>query len=197
MKKLALFIAMGLCVASLSACSNNGSANVGGSDGPTAILVTENDGNNGADEGGNSAADVVSAAGEGYVFDSNGAAIAPDMLSEVFLNACGEPMHYYESKSCAFEGLDKVYTYPSYEITTYPVGEEDYVASIVLKDDTITTKEGAYISMNKDVVLEKYGDDYTVKNGAYIYAKGGMELRFIFDANDACISIEYASTALQ
>ena len=44
--------------------------------------------------------------------------------------------------------------------------------------------------------FDTYGENYTEKNGAFVYSSGGMELRFIFDSNDACISIEYASTVL-
>ena len=37
----------------------------------------------------------------------------------------GEADDYFESESCAFEGLDKVYTYPGFKLNTYPVDDKD------------------------------------------------------------------------
>lgn len=62
--------------------------------------------------------------------------------------ALGEEQSYFEAESCAFEGLDKTYTYPGMVITTRPEGEKDFVQSIRLTDDTITTAEGVCIGMS-------------------------------------------------
>lgn len=130
-----------------------------------------------------------------YVFEYKGVKIAPDMNTNEFLAALGDPLHYYEVKSCAFEGMDKIYTYTSFEISTYPNGANDLVSSIYFKDDTVTTQEGAYLGMAKSDVLALYGSNYTESAGAYVYSKGGMELRFIFDG-ETLASIEYATTVL-
>lgn len=130
-----------------------------------------------------------------YVFEYKGVKIAPDMNTNEFLDALGEPLHYYEVKSCAFEGMDKIYTYTSFEISTYPNGANDLVSYIYFKDDTVTTEEGAYLGMAKSDVLALYGSNYTEKAGAYVYSRGGMELRFVFDG-ETLVSIEYATTVL-
>ena len=130
-----------------------------------------------------------------YVFEYKGVKIAPDMNTNEFLAALGDPLHYYEVKSCAFEGMDKIYTYTSFEISTYPNGANDLVSSIYFKDDTVTTQEGAYLGMAKSDVLALYGSNYTESAGAYVYSKGGMELRFIFDG-ETLASIEYVTTVL-
>lgn len=130
-----------------------------------------------------------------YVFEYKGVKISPDMNTNEFLSALGDPLHYYEVKSCAFEGMDKIYTYTSFEISTYPNGANDLVSSIYFKDDTVTTQEGAYLGMAKSDVLALYGSNYTESAGAYVYSKGGMELRFIFDG-ETLASIEYATTVL-
>ncbi len=130
-----------------------------------------------------------------YVFEYKGVKIAPDMNTSEFLAALGEPLHYYEVKSCAFEGMDKIYTYTSFEISTYPNGANDLVSSIYFKDDTVTTQEGAYLGMSKSEVLALYGSNYTESAGAYVYSKGGMELHFIFDG-ETLASIEYVTTVL-
>ena len=130
-----------------------------------------------------------------FVFEYKGIRISPDMNTNEFLADLGEPLHYYEVKSCAFEGMDKIYTYTSFEISTYPNGANDLVSSIYFKDDTVTTQEGAYLGMAKADVLALYGSNYTESAGAYIYSKGGMELHFIFDG-ETLASIEYVTTVL-
>lgn len=130
-----------------------------------------------------------------YVFEYKGVKIAPDMNTNEFLATLGDPLHYYEVKSCAFEGMDKIYTYTSFEISTYPNGANDLVSSIYFKDDTVTTQEGAYLGMAKSDVLALYGSNYTESAGAYVYSKGGMELHFIFDG-ETLASIEYVTTVL-
>lgn len=130
-----------------------------------------------------------------YVFEYKGVKISPDMNTNEFLAALGDPLHYYEVKSCAFEGMDKIYTYTSFEISTYPNGANDLVSSIYFKDDTVTTQEGAYLGMAKSDVLALYGSNYTESAGAYVYSKGGMELHFIFDG-ETLASIEYVTTVL-
>ncbi len=130
-----------------------------------------------------------------YVFEYKGVKIAPDMNTNEFLSALGDPLHYYEVKSCAFEGMDKIYTYTSFEISTYPSGANDLVSSIYFKDDTVTTQEGVYLGMAKSDVLALYGSNYTESAGAYVYSKGGMELHFIFDG-ETLASIEYVTTVL-
>ncbi|MBQ3516225.1 MAG: hypothetical protein IJ397_06045 [Lachnospiraceae bacterium] len=130
-----------------------------------------------------------------FVFEYKGIRISPDMNTNEFLADLGEPLHYYEVKSCAFEGMDKIYTYTSFEISTYPNGANDLVSSIYFKDDTVTTEEGAYLGMAKADVLALYGSNYTESAGAYVYSKGGMELHFIFDG-ETLASIEYVTTVL-
>lgn len=131
-----------------------------------------------------------------YKFVYQGVTITPDMNTNEFLDALGEPMHYYEVKSCAFEGMDKIYTYNSFEVSTYPNGTNDLVSYIYFKDDTVTTEEGAYIGMAKADVLALYGDNYVERAGVYVYTKGGMELRFIFNG-ETLASVEYATTVLE
>jgi len=130
-----------------------------------------------------------------FVFEYKGIRISPDMNTNEFLADLGEPLHYYEVKSCAFEGMDKIYTYTSFEISTYPNGANDLVSSIYFKDDTVTTEEGAYLGMAKSDVLALYGSNYTESAGTYVYSKGGMELHFIFDG-ETLASIEYVTTVL-
>ena len=77
-----------------------------------------------------------------------------------------------EIPSCAFDGVDKVYNYSNVEITVAEVN-------------------GVKISDSKDLMLEKYGEDYknTLSN-KYDYTKENVELSFIVE-NDIITGIEY------
>ena len=56
---------------------------------------------------------------KGYVFEYNGVKIGMDMEAAPIISALGEADSYFEAPSCAFECLDKTYSYGSFEIDTY------------------------------------------------------------------------------
>ena len=110
------------------------------------------------------------------------------------LQALGEPASYFEAASCAFEGLDTIYTYNGFEIDTYPAQDKDLVSAVILKDDSVTTAEGICIGDSLEKLLEAYGEA-AQENGMLVYTKDGMKLCFILQ-DDSIISIEYRSMAL-
>lgn len=116
---------------------------------------------------------------EGYIFDANGLDIMVDAKASSIIESLGEPISYFEAASCAFNGLDKIYTYAGYEITTYTDSDVDYISEISLKDDTVTTMEGIYIGSDMDSVIAAYGDNYKEDAGYYIYTKGNTRLTFV------------------
>ncbi len=105
------------------------------------------------------------------------------------LSAIGEPLSYFEAASCAFSGLDKTYTYAGFVITTRPDGDKDYVNSIFLTDDSVTTPEGLYIGVSADKVISTYGNG-TQTDALISYKDGNTSLNFIMK-NSSVISIEY------
>ena len=134
------------------------------------------------------------AASRGYVLMVNNVTVEVDAEAAPIVEALGEPVSYFEAASCAFEGLDKIYTYNSFEIDTYPSQDRDLVSAVILKDDSIATAEGVCIGDSLEKLQEVYGEA-TLENGMLIYAKDGMKLCFIMQ-DDSVISIEYRSTAL-
>lgn len=134
------------------------------------------------------------AVSKGYVFVASGVTVEVDADMAPVLQALGEPASYFEAASCAFEGLDKIYTYNSFEIDTYPLQDQDLVSAIILKDDSVTTAEGICIGDSLEKLQETYGDG-AQENGMLVYEKDGMKLCFILQ-DDNIISIEYRSTAL-
>ena len=131
---------------------------------------------------------------KGYVFVANGVTVEVDADMAPVLQALGEPASYFEAASCAFEGLDKIYTYNGFEIDTYPAQDKDLVSAVILKDDSVTTAEGICIGDSLEKLLEAYGEA-AQENGMLVYTKDGMKLCFILQ-DDSIISIEYRSMAL-
>ncbi len=135
-------------------------------------------------------------AGKGYVFQYKDVMVAVDGNMKPILEKLGEPNSYFEAPSCAFEGLDKIYTYSDFEIDTYPQGEEDFVSAIILKNDGVMTAEGIYIGCDREEVTAAYGDDYTETGSMLVYVKDGVKLCFLCD-NGTVTSIQYFSTLLE
>ncbi len=134
--------------------------------------------------------------GKGYTFSANGITIGMDVDAAPILEKLGDPASYFEAASCAFEGLDKMYTYSGFEVDTYPAAEDkDCVSAVILKDDSVSTPEGVAIGDSRDKVVEAYGDGFKEENGSLVYEKDGMKLSFILQ-DDAVASIEYRSTVL-
>lgn len=146
--------------------------------------------------GSKQAAEGTQTAGQGYAFQYNGVTVSVDGNMAPVLEGLGEPAGYFEAASCAFEGLDKTYTYGSFEIVTYPQGEKDCVSTIILKDDTVSTAENISIGSSLENVTNAYGTDYTKQGNMLVYRKGGMRLCILVE-NDTVTSIQYFSTALE
>lgn len=139
--------------------------------------------------------DTVQTSEKGYVFQFNDISVVMDADAAPIVEKLGEPASYFEAASCAFEGLDKMYTYNGFEIDTYPDGDKDYVSSVILKDDSVATAEGIYIGDSLEKLQQTYGEAKE-SGGMYIYEKDGMKLCFILRDQDI-IAIEYRSTVLE
>jgi len=132
---------------------------------------------------------------KGYVFEYNGVKIGMDMEAAPIIAALGEPASYFEAPSCAFEGLDKTYSYGSFELDTYEQNGKDYISGIFFCDDLIETPEGVCLFETKADMIAAYGETFVEEFGMLVYEKEGMKLKFILEG-DEITSIEYASTVL-
>lgn len=131
-------------------------------------------------------------AGEGFSFQANDVTIPMNVDAAPIIEALGEADSYFEAASCAFQGLDKIYTYSGFEIYTYPNGEKDYISSVYLKDDSVQTDKGIYIGSTFDEVKTAYGEDYAEKSGEYTYTLGQTRLSFLIE-EDCVSAITYAA----
>ncbi len=129
----------------------------------------------------------------GYVFTYDGTDIPVDADVAPIIEALGEASQYFESPSCAADGIGKLYTYSDFEIQTYPDGDVDRVLYVLLRTDNVATAEGIDLSSSRDDIIAAYGDPTSEVTGSLTYEKDGMSLVFIFDG-DSLISIEYDSS---
>ena len=126
----------------------------------------------------------------GYQFDNQGITISMNDKAAPIVTALGEPMDYFEAPSCAFQGLDKIYYYNGFDLSTYPGADGDYISAIEFTDDSVSTKEGIFIGKTKDEVIKTYGKDFTEESGSLAYIKGKTKLTFLIE-NNAVTSINY------
>lgn len=129
---------------------------------------------------------------ESYAYNYNGTEIELNSKAKPIIDALGEEINYFESESCAFPGLDKIYTYPGLEIQTYEKDGVDHILSINILDDTIATNKGIRLFDTSSKVVETYGENYEENSGQYIYKKGQTQLSFLIKDNEV-IAIEYAA----
>ena len=115
----------------------------------------------------------------GFVFQSGGVAIGMNQEAAPVVAALGGWDNYIETESCAFQGLDKIYSYTGFDLYTYPKDDVDYVNSIYFTSDAVSTPEGIRIGSSLDEVLAAYGDQYTEEFGVYTYTKDQSTLSFI------------------
>lgn len=133
---------------------------------------------------------------KGYVFESNGASVIIDAEAAPILKDLGKEESYYESPSCAFGDLDKIYVYPGFEIDTYSLEGVDYVSAVIFLDDSVSTPEGVGIGTTAAKVKEVYGEPTSETATMLSYVKDHMKLCFIIK-DDAVEAVEYRTMILE
>jgi hypothetical protein len=103
----------------------------------------------------------------------------------------GEPLGEFEAPSCAFDGIDRIFSYPGIQIYTYPAGETDHIHTIGFFDDSVRTSEGGVrLGSTVQAVLDAYGDNYSYETGMYKFSRGLTSLEFLTE-DDFVIGITY------
>ncbi len=144
----------------------------------------------GASSGAEGEDQMQKAAEEAFSFTVDGVTVVLNAQATPILEELGEELSYFESESCAFSGLDKEYTYSSFVITTYPVDEVDYVAGIVLMDDTVATEEGISIGSSLAEVIAAYGESDSQTTCEY---ESGDSRLLILLSDEVVTSIQYVA----
>jgi len=110
-------------------------------------------------------------------------------ITEV-LDALGEPLGYLEAPSCAFDGIDRIFSFAGVQIHTYPVEGRDLVHTISLRDDSVSTMEGIYLGESPEAVFRAYGNDYEQEFDMYTFTRGLTTLAFLIE-DDMVVAITY------
>ena len=129
----------------------------------------------------------------GYTMNVNGKTLYIGLATDSLETLLGAPNKTFEADSCAIPGSrDVVYTYGGVDVYTYTDGGKEYVNSLNLRDDTVTTREGIYIGSAEEDVIAKYGEGE--KNEvARVYVKDGVKLAvFITDGTVSGITYSKA-----
>ncbi|MCL2699489.1 MAG: hypothetical protein FWE68_04185 [Defluviitaleaceae bacterium] len=109
---------------------------------------------------------------EGFPFIYNDITIHVGIPAEPILRKLGEPLHYFEAPSCAFEGIDRTYFYSGFELHTFPMGDADYILAVRFTDDSVKTPDGVYLGKSVIDTLAVLGGYDEYNNGMYTYIKG-------------------------
>jgi len=127
-----------------------------------------------------------------FVFVGNDTAISMHQDMAELLDALGETTNYAESPSCAFEGIDKIYSYKGFDVYTYPDGNVDRVNAVYFTDDATQTPKSIHIGSTVEEMEAAYGSDYTEEWEVYTYTDGTSSLAFV--STDGVIeSVEYTA----
>ena len=99
----------------------------------------------------------------------NGVKIVPGEDFADALSSLGDPDEFSEAASCNYDGMDKTYTYDGFEITTYPDGDIDRIASLLITDESLESSKGIKIGASLDNITAAYGDGYVKSGSMYKY----------------------------
>ena len=146
--------------------------------------------------GGDQDVSAPSAGAGGYVFVANGVNVEIDAKMADIEASLGDPKSYFESQSCAFGELDKVYTYSGFRIDTYQINGVDYISDVIFTDDTISTPEGLAIGDSIAKAKEVYGEPTTEDGSRLVYENGKMKLVCLLEG-DTIKTIEYLTKILE
>ena len=136
----------------------------------------------------------VQAAPKGYLFTYHKVTVSMHMAAKKFISKAGKPLRTKVSKSCAYDGKDRTYTYKDFILYTYSntnTGPE-YVNGITFLTGKVKTKEGIKMGSTLSAVKKKYG---TAKNhfGIYTYQKGKCKLQ-VEITNNKVTNLRYVAT---
>lgn len=175
MRKFMAAMMAAVMMMDFAACSSSETDAQGSDVQATGAQATAANGNGGAGDSGAPVADPSNT----YSFKFNGVSATADMAADAVIAGFGDNYSYFESPSCAFQGDDKVYTYNSFLVRTYPKDGVDYILSIELRDDSISTPEGIYIGSSEDDVRAAYGEPTSEGSNGLEYTKANCTLAFV------------------
>jgi hypothetical protein len=181
MKKLIALLLAVLMLAALSACDSQTAT-------PTQPTETSGQEQTDPTQSTEKETEPASSVQEVFSFTYEGVELIPGEPFDP--SVLPEAESVYEIPSCAIEGTDNVYTYPTFELIAYNDGSGEVIYSVYLLDANTPTPEGLYLGDEFARVTELYGTEYTADDTETTFTKGNTTLNLIVDG-DTVVSIEY------
>lgn len=126
-----------------------------------------------------------------YTFKSGAVEIIPGEDSSDIVAALGNANSYDEEDiGCGNNEVAKIYNYSGFQIKTYPDNSKDYIDTVTIKNDSVSTPEGITIGSSREDVIKAYGDNYETRGDGIIYKKDKTTLNIII-RNDTVASLYY------
>lgn len=133
--------------------------------------------------------------GKIYAFSHNGCEIVVNSDVAPILASLGSPLRSDALGTCGLRGdMDKIFDYSDFTIYTAQIDGKDYIDSLVLKSDLVSTKEGVSIGDQDAKITEKYGEPTERNDNVLTYDGSHMKLEFHLDEGKAVKSIVYRYT---
>ena len=85
------------------------------------------------------------------------------------LEKLGDDYNYSEAISCAYDGLDKAFSYSDFDIYTYPDGDIDRVSEITVYTADARTPKGLKVGDTVEEMERLYGKDYAEEGVTLVY----------------------------
>lgn len=120
----------------------------------------------------------------GYSIVYEGVSMAPGMEATQIIEALGDDYELSEGASCAYQGMDKVYTYDNLIIYTYEIDEGEFVSIVEATGETCNTNASIHIGSLKDEVIEAYGEPQESTDAGLGYTQDGIEIQFFLTGSE-------------
>lgn len=117
----------------------------------------------------------------GFVYMDQQVQIAVDCPAEEIIAKLGEPVSVQEAGNSLYGSLDKHYQYDGFEVSTYQLGDMDYISAVFIDNEDSATPEGIRVSMTKEDMEAAYGMEYVEEDDICTYEKDGKGLEFMID----------------
>lgn len=88
---------------------------------------------------------------------------------ETVIEQLGDGYGYAEGKSCAYDGLDKTYTYETAQFFTNPLDAGDLVSEIYTESPEVATSKGLAVGAAKEAVRAAYGEPAAQDGTVMVY----------------------------
>ena len=123
---------------------------------------------------------------ESLALDFRGTSLTVGMAESVMLNALGSDYTCSEAESCAGEGVDRMYTYPSVRVYVFAPREGlATVTSVNYTDDGADT-DGVCIGCDVTLVEQVFGVPDERREGGLVYRRNGAVLTVT--EQDRCVN---------